>query len=89
MDVFVADSPVFRPRLALVVPKHGHKIVERNRVKRRMREGARLELLPRCLESDAAIDVLLRARPSAYEAGFPELREEIKKLAEQLCSHGS
>ncbi len=83
--MFVAESPVLRPRLALVVPKHRHKIVERNRVKRWLRESARLELLPRCRESAVAIDVLVRARPEAYEAGFDQLRKEIGELAEQLC----
>jgi len=89
LDVFVADSPVFRPRVALVVPKHGHKIVERNRLKRRIRESARLELLPRCWDADVGLDILIRALPQAYDAGFGELRSEIMELAEQLCYHGS
>ncbi len=87
--MFVADSPVLRPRVALVVPKHGHKIVERNKLKRRIREGTRLWLLPRCREQAAALDILIRAQPRAYEAGFEQLRDEIKELAEQLCSHAS
>jgi ribonuclease P protein component len=87
--VFVAESPVLRVRLAVVVPKHGRKIVERNRLKRRLRESARLELLPRCLDRGVALDVLVRARPSAYEAGFQQLRDEIRELAELLCSQSS
>jgi ribonuclease P protein component len=87
--VFVAGSPVFRVRLALVVPKHGHKIVERNRVRRWLREGARLELLPRCRDEGVELDVLIRARPNAYEAEYGQLKEEIRELAEELCSHGS
>jgi ribonuclease P protein component len=89
MDVFVADSPALRTRLAVVVPKHGRKIVERNRLKRRLRESARLELLPRCLDRGAAQDILIRARPLAYEAGHQQLREEIRKLAERICSQSS
>lgn len=87
--MFVAESPVLRVRLAVVVPKHGRKIVERNRLKRRLRESARLELLPRCLDRGVALDVLIRARPPAYEAGFQQLRDEIRGLAEVLCLQSS
>ncbi len=87
--MFVAESPALRPRLALVVPKHGRKIVERNRLKRRLREAARQELLPPCLERDIALDVLIRARPETYEAEFDVLKQEIIHLAEELCSPGS
>jgi len=89
LDVFVADSPALRPRVVLVVPKHGHKIVERNRLKRRIRESTRLELLPRCWDEGVGLDILIRALPQAYDAEFGQLRNEIMELAEQLCSHGS
>ena len=89
LDVFVAASPFLRVRVALVVPKHGHKIVQRNRVKRWLRESARLELLPHCRDRKAAVDILIRARAGAYGAGFLKLREEIRQLAEQLCSRDS
>ena len=88
LDVFVTDSPALRTRLALVVPKHGHKIVERNRLRRRLRETARVEFLPVCREREARLDVLIRARPEAYAAGFSQLITEISALATQLCSHG-
>lgn len=84
--MFVNDSPALRPRVGLVVPRHGHAIVERNRLKRHLRESARTELLPRCLDEGVKLDVLLRARPEAYEAGFRRLRDEISELAERLCS---
>jgi ribonuclease P protein component len=84
--VFVADSPALRPRLALVVPKHGHNIVERNRLKRRLREAARQELLPRCRDRGASLDILIRARKEAYDAGFELLQKEIGELAQLLCS---
>ena len=89
LDVFVADSPALRTRLALVVPKHGHKIVERNRLKRLLRESARLEFLPLCGDQGAKLDVLLRARPEAYGVAFGQLRTEIAELAKDLCSHAS
>jgi ribonuclease P protein component len=87
--VFVAESPALRPRLALVVPKHGHKIVQRNRLKRWLREIARRDLLPACRTQERAVDILIRARPEAYRAEFDKLREEITELAESLCLPGS
>ncbi len=89
LDVFVAESPASRPRVGLVVPRHGRTIVERNRLKRRLREGVRLELLPRCWERGVALDILIRARAQAYEADFASLAGELRRLAERLCSHGS
>lgn len=88
LDVFVTDSPALRPRVALVVPRHGRKIVERNRLKRMLKEGARLKLLPGCRDRGAALDIVIRARPQAYEAESGQLLAEIAELAEQLCSQG-
>lgn len=87
--MFVADSPALRTRVGLVVPKHGRKIVERNRVKRRLREAARLELLPACQARDAELDILIQARPAAYEASYRELEAEVRQLARELCSRDS
>ncbi len=77
MDVFFAASPVAIPRFGLVVPKHRHRIVERNRLKRRLREIARTEVLPRLRRAGRPMDVLVRARPEAYGVGFEELRSEL------------
>ena len=41
LDAFVSPSPSAFPRWGVVVPKHKHEIVERNRVKRRLREAGR------------------------------------------------
>lgn len=76
-------------RVAVVVPKHGHTITDRNRLKRRLRELLRLRLLPRCREAGGAWDVLVRARPVAYEASFERLEDEIADVTEQLCSQDS
>lgn len=66
-----------------MVPLHRHKVVERNRLKRRLREIARLELLPRLDELGVQADVLLRARREAYDTGFPELRSELTEWLER------
>lgn len=86
LDVFVSASPVAHPRLGLVVPKHRRRIVERNRLKRRLRELARTLLLPALRAHGGALDVMLRARPEAYTAPFAALRDEVAELAEALCS---
>ncbi len=85
LDVFHADSPVSHSRLGLVVPKHGRDIVERNRLKRRLREIGRREILPLLRREDIREDVLVRARREAYEADFQELREELVEVMESIC----
>ena len=85
-DVFVASSPAPYPRLGLVVPRHKQKVVRRNLVKRRLRELARTEVLPRLREAGRPLDVMLRARPEAYGATFAEMHEELVRLTEALCS---
>ncbi|MBI4538527.1 MAG: ribonuclease P protein component [Gemmatimonadetes bacterium] len=89
LDVFLRASPAAHPRVGLVVPRYGRRVVERNRLRRRLREAARLELLPRLRAAGGSTDVLLRARRAAYGAEFRELRAEIADLAGELCSEGS
>jgi ribonuclease P protein component len=88
LDVFVSVSPVSRSRLGLVVPKHRQTIVLRNRLKRRLREIGRTELLPRLRKCAVDYDVLIRARPEAYGAQFEEIREELVRAVEEVCSSG-
>jgi len=77
LDVFDSTSPVAHPRVGLVVPKHRRNSVQRNKLKRRLREVLRLEILPRLLEANAPLDVLVRARKEAYDATFEQLHEEM------------
>lgn len=77
MDVFLTDSPAGRPRLGVVVPLHGHNAVERNRLQRQLREIARREWLPGARQQGREADLLLRARPAAYDAAFGQLREAV------------
>ena len=98
LDAFVSPSPVSHARLGLVVPKprakalglQGKRVraagVQRNRLKRRLREIGRTVILPRLRERGQALDLLLRARPEAYAASFEALREELQRLTEELCS---
>jgi len=86
LDAFVSPSPAPFARLGVVVPKHKRTIVQRNRLKRRLRELGRTVLLPGLGNQGAAVDVLLRARPEAYSAPFAQLRDEVAALTEELCS---
>jgi ribonuclease P protein component len=86
LDAFVSPSPSAFPRWGVVVPKHKHEIVERNRVKRRLREAGRTVVLPALRNSGVALDVLVRARPEAYQAAYGDLRAELQSLVEELCS---
>jgi ribonuclease P protein component len=65
------------------VPLHRHGTVQRNRLKRRLREIARLELLPRLDELTEPMDLLVRARREAYDADFDTLRDELVKWLER------
>jgi ribonuclease P protein component len=68
-----------------VVPKHGHRVVDRNRVKRRLREIGRREILPRMREEGKGGDLLIRARRETYRASFERLRRELIGVIEELC----
>jgi ribonuclease P protein component len=89
LDVFFSTSPVAHSRVGIVVPKHRRTAVLRNRLKRRLREVARRELLPRLAGAGHALDVMIRARPEAYEAGYEALRSELVRVVEELCSSAS
>ena len=66
--------------MAIVVPKYGLTAVRRNRLKRRVREIVRLQLLPIV----AANDVLIRARRQAYDASIAALQTDLAAVASQL-----
>lgn len=86
LDVFFAASPASHSRLGVIVPKHGHTIVERNRVKRRLREIGRRGILPDLDGAGRRADVLIRARRGAYDETFGGLETEVRKAVEDLCS---
>jgi ribonuclease P protein component len=78
-------ASLFRhPRVGFIVPKHGHTAVDRNRLKRRLREIVRVELLARI----PAVDVVVRTRPTAYAASFAALRSQLRGAADRLCAAG-
>jgi ribonuclease P protein component len=84
LDVFDSVSPVSYSRVGVVVPRHKHSAVARNLVKRRLREALRREVLPRMAGSTPR-DVIVRARPDAYEATYATLAGELTSWADRTC----
>lgn len=66
--------------MGLVVPRFRQSAVDRNRLKRRLRELSRLKLLP----SGVAADVVLRIRPESYRATFEALSADVDRALAQL-----
>ncbi|MDQ6737481.1 MAG: ribonuclease P protein component [Gemmatimonadota bacterium] len=84
MDVRVTASPSLCARVGIIVPKFGHIIVERNRLRRRIREIVRVRMLP-VLQQAPPTDVLVRALPRAYSASFDVLEREIEGIVARLA----
>ena len=89
LDVFVGGAPGSRSRLGLIVPKHGRRIVDRNLLKRRLREIGRRQILPDLDSKGRRADVLIRARWRAYGVDFESLAREVREAVEGLCSDES
>jgi len=85
LDVFFSASPVSHSRLGLIVPKHGHSIVERNLVKRRLREIGRRRALPALTGGSRPADLLVRARRDAYGVEYSVLEVEVMTAVEAWC----
>lgn len=68
--------------MGFVVPKYGHSAVDRNRLKRRLRELVRtsvLGVLP-------AVDVVIKTRPSAYVVPLSVMAEELSRTISNVES---
>lgn len=68
-----ADNLTGHPRMGLIVPKFRATAVARNRLRRRLREIWRREILPQ----QPAVDLVIRARREAYGATFAQLRSQL------------
>ena len=63
------------------MPKHKHSSVERNLLKRRLRELARTLLLP---DLPPSVDLVVRTFPESYDAPFAVLEREVRRVRERL-----
>ena len=80
LDLRAVASPLHHPRVGFIVPKHKQTSVARNRLKRRLREIVRTELLAAL----PAVDLVVRARPEAYGASYDALVAELARAAAKL-----
>ena len=67
-------------RVGLIVPKFNRTAVDRNRLKRRLRELTRIRLLP----AGPCMDLVIRVRQEAYAASFHELSVDVTVLLAKL-----
>jgi ribonuclease P protein component len=82
LDLRVVASLLRHPRVGFIVPKYGRTSVERNRLKRRLRELVRREMLGRI----PSLDVTIRARREAYDVPFDGLSAEITAARDRMVS---
>jgi len=68
------------------VAKHGRRIVDRNLLKRRLREIGRRRLLPELRSRGVVADVLIRARGRAYDTRLEDLEGEVLGAVEAMWS---
>ncbi len=80
LDVRALASLIDHARVGLVVPRYSRSAVDRNRLKRRLRELVRTRLLPVVPPAD----VVIRARPHAYAAAFDALAADVARAAGQV-----
>ncbi len=72
-DVAWRPNHAGHPRTGVIVPRFQHTAVARNRVRRRLREILRREFLGKL----PSVDLVVRAKRSAYAASFADLRAEL------------
>jgi ribonuclease P protein component len=80
-EVRASESLFSHGRIGVIVPKFGKTIVERNRLRRQLREIARTVMLP----AIGKRDVLIKALASAYGSEFSSLRDELTRTAQGIA----
>jgi ribonuclease P protein component len=74
------------PRVGLTVPKALGKAVDRNRIKRRLREIVRHQLQ---LLGDLPVDVILHPKRTVLEAEFTALEQEVRQIFKSVRARAS
>jgi ribonuclease P protein component len=80
LDLVWRHSELGHARLGLIVPLHQGSAVARNRLRRLLREILRRDVL----RNLPAVDLVIRAKRSAYTASFAVLRAELAGAVETL-----
>ncbi len=80
LDLAWRHSDFGHARLGLIVPRHQSSAARRNRLRRRLREILRRDVLRHL----PAVDLVIRAKRSAYTASFAVLRAELTGAVETL-----
>ena len=73
LDLAWRPNQTGHPRTGIIVPRFQSTAVARNRLRRRLREILRREVLAQL----PAVDVIVRAKRAAYAAPFAVLRAEL------------
>jgi ribonuclease P protein component len=73
--------------VGIVVPRHQHSAVDRNALKRRLRELVRIDLLP-ALRARPSLDVAIRARRESYAATLELLRTDVLAIHSRVTDDG-
>jgi ribonuclease P protein component len=85
LEVRVIASPRSHCRIGFIVAKYGRSSVERNRVKRRLRELTRRQLLGTLRQLRPCVDVVIRAKREAYDAPMTKLQSELDDLGTRIA----
>jgi ribonuclease P protein component len=80
LDLAWRPNPTGRARTGIIVPRYQSSAVARNRLRRRLREILRREVLSQL----PPIDLVIRAKRAAYAASFAVLRAELSDATSAL-----
>ncbi|MGH7607012.1 MAG: ribonuclease P protein component [Gemmatimonadales bacterium] len=80
LDLAWRHNATGHARTGIIVPRYGSSAVARNRLRRRLREIVRRDVLRHL----PPIDLVIRPRRSAYAAAFADLRAELTAAATAL-----
>jgi len=80
-EVRILASPLVHPRVGFVIPKHNQSSVQRNALKRKLREIVRVEILTVL----PAVDVVIKSRPDAYRADFKAIASDLQRMVNEIA----
>ena len=85
LEVRALASLLPHPRVGVIVPRYKHSAVDRNRLKRRLREIIHTAVLPALA---APVEVVVRAMPQAYDASFETLHAQLARTVSAIRKVG-